>query len=117
MVDIEIEGWTPGQTVGIAQCADPAAHPPGAVILEDSGLPFGIYCDVRGFTRVRSTRDGAIVWTFEVKAGERMGERTEADVTCDAAHACILTVFASDALRFRDDEPRIVFPLDFGSDS
>lgn len=115
MVDIEIRGWTPSQTIGIAQCADPAAYDSGLVQLEaESGLPHGIFCDVRAFTRIRSGADGAIVWTYELRAGDRMAERTDAGITCDAEHPCILNVFASDALRFRDDEPRVVFPLDFG---
>jgi len=112
-VVVTIEGWPPGQVVGAAQCADPDAYPDGEVEREDSGLPAPPFCDTTGFQRVRSDEEGRVRIEHEVVAGSRMVERTEASVTCDAEHACVLNVFTADEGRFNAQNPRVVFRLDF----
>jgi hypothetical protein len=62
---------------------------------------------------VRSDDDGHVRIEHEVVAGARMTEATDAAVSCDVTHPCVLNVFTADEGRFNSQNPRVVFRLDF----
>ncbi len=112
IVGVSITGWVPGQSVGVVQCADPDAYLEGQVPREESGLPSPLFCDLQGFSRWDSGADGSLEIEHTV-VGASMAERTDAGVTCDPDHPCVLNVFTADEGRFDPENPRVVFPLEF----
>jgi hypothetical protein len=115
VVSVRIEGWSPEQWLGIAQCADPDAYEEGTITLEASGLPNAEFCNVKDIDgpaeRTKSDAAGTVAFEYEVVAGQRMADRSDAEVSCDADHPCLLNVFVMNDGRFNTQNPRVTFPL------
>ena len=118
VVSVRIEGWNPEQWIGIAQCADRDAYEDGTITLEaGSGLTSAEFCNVKDIggpaARTKSDAAGAVAFEYEVVAGQQMADQSDAAVSCDADHACVLNVFVMNDGRFNPNNPSVTFPLSF----
>ena len=103
-IAIEATGFEPNLDLGITQCAsegDPDNN------METTGAE---HCNLRA-VGVRGDRaDGAVSTTYVVAAGQTMTTNTEAGVTCDAEHDCVVSV---GELVPDPDAQRVTFQLKF----
>jgi hypothetical protein len=118
VVQIRVTGWEPDGAVGIAQCADEAdPDNPQGVARGPDGLPAGELCNVKDLPGPaqtdRADEAGVVAFEYEVVGGQRMVDASDAGVTCDATHDCVLNVFVSGANRFSPDAPVATFGLAF----
>lgn len=103
-ITIEATGFEPNLDLGITQCAsegDPDNN------METTGAE---HCNLRAVGSVTSDADGAVSATYVVAAGQTMTENTEAGVTCDAEHDCVVSV---GELVPDPDAQRVTFQLKF----
>ena len=117
VVRISAGGWEPNDAVGVAQCADPDDPDSPRFELTPDSLPPGEVCNVLGAEGPAETHsadsNGVVDFDYTVLAGETMRQSSEAGVTCDATHDCVVNLFLSGASRFRSDAPRVTFHLTF----
>jgi hypothetical protein len=103
-ITIEATGFEPNLALGITQCAsegDPDNN------METTGAE---HCNLRAVGSVTSDADGAVSTTYVVAAGQTMTDNTEAGVTCDAEHDCVVSV---GELVPDPDAQRVTFQLKF----
>jgi len=103
-IAIEATGFEPNLDLGITQCAsegDPDNN------METTGAE---HCNLRAIGSVTSDADGAVSTTYVVAAGQTMTTNTEAGVTCDAEHDCVVSV---GELVPDPDAQRVTFQLKF----
>ena len=103
-IAIEATGFEPNLDLGITQCAsegDPDNN------METTGAE---HCNLRAVGSVTSDADGAVSTTYVVAAGQTMTTNTEAGVTCDAEHDCVVSV---GELVPDPDAQRVTFQLKF----
>jgi Neocarzinostatin family len=103
-IAIEATGFEPNLDLGITQCAsegDPDNN------MEATGAE---HCNLRAVGSVTSDADGAVSTTYVVAAGQTMTDNTEAGVTCDAEHDCVVSV---GELVPDPDAQRVTFQLKF----
>ncbi len=105
-VTIEATGFDPNLDLGITQCI--AEEDP------DNGLEPGStgaeVCNLRDIGTITSDADGNVSGTFNVAAGQTMVDNTQAGVTCDATHDCVVSV---GELIPDPDAQRVTFLLNF----
>ncbi|HYF47682.1 MAG TPA: hypothetical protein VD926_15810 [Acidimicrobiales bacterium] len=68
------------------------------------------HCNLRGIGNVTADDTGAVSATYNVVAGQSMIDNTEAGVTCDAEHDCVVSV---GELIPDPDAQRVTFQLKF----
>ncbi|HEY5886474.1 MAG TPA: neocarzinostatin apoprotein domain-containing protein [Acidimicrobiales bacterium] len=103
-ITIEATGFEPNLDLGITQCAsegDPDNN------METTGAE---HCNLRAVGSVTADADGAVSTTYVVAAGQTMTANTEAGVTCDAEHDCVVSV---GELVPDPDAQRVTFQLKF----
>ena len=103
-IAIEATGFEPNLDLGITQCAsegDPDNN------METTGAE---HCNLRAVGSVTSDADGAVSTTYVVAAGQTLTTNTEAGVTCDAEHDCVVSV---GELVPDPDAQRVTFQLKF----
>jgi len=103
-VTIEAGGFNPGLSLGITQCADEGDPDNG---IDTTGAE---HCNLRDIGTVESDADGNVSGTYVVSAGQTMIDNTEAGVTCDAEHDCVVSV---GELIPDPDAQRVTFLLNF----
>jgi len=103
-VTIEVSGFEPGTTLGITQCVSELDPDNG---VETTGAE---HCNLRGIGNTAADDTGSVSATFNVAAGATMEANTEAGVTCDAEHDCVVSV---GELVPDPDAQRVTFQLSF----
>jgi hypothetical protein len=103
-VTIEATGFEPNLDLGITQCISEGDPDNG---VDTTGAE---HCNLRAIETVTSDADGAVSTTFAVAAGQTMIDNTEAGVTCDAEHDCVVSV---GELIPDPDAQRVTFQLKF----
>ncbi len=103
-ISIEATGFDPNLDLGITQCAaegDPDNE------MDSTGAE---HCNLRAVGTVTSDADGTVSTTYAVSGGQTMIDNTEAGVTCDATHDCVVSV---GELVPDPDAQRVVFLVTF----
>lgn len=103
-ITIEATGFEPNLALGITQCVSEGDPDNG---VETTGAE---HCNLRAIGSVTSDADGAVSTTYVVSAGQTMIDNTEAGVTCDAEHDCVVSV---GELVPDPDAQRVTFQLKF----
>ena len=103
-ITIEASGFDPGLSLGITQCAN-ADDPDHGI--DATGAE---HCNLRAVATVDADDTGTVSTTYAVSAGQTMVDNTEAGVTCDATHDCVVSV---GELIPDPDAQRVTFPLTF----
>lgn len=103
-VTIEASGFDPNLDLGVTQCISEEDPDNG---VETTGAE---HCNLRDIAAVTSDAEGNVSTTFTVAAGQTMIDNTEAGVTCDAEHDCVVSV---GELIPDPDAQRVTFQLTF----